>query len=494
MQELFCLKANYSPDLMSVVKSSLSGEQEQKLLSLFGRVRLHLLYKASVHGFEADDFHRRCDAQGPTLLAAYNTSGYVFGAYTTKDYEESGEGLVCDDKAFLYSISGGKKKAPLRVASDDGQHGFTDGGHGPDFGALKFLEADAAAVASNPGTGFTFVPKDMHGDDLALTEFEVYRVEEFGGLLAKPWRTNIWTAEKRQGLMDKIKSYRPDISGVSSARVLLVGPVGAGKSSFFNSINSVFRGNMTSQAISGVCGKSVTTQFRTFSIKAGKGGKVLPLVLCDTMGLESLPDAGLDVQDLYNIYKGHIEDRYQFSPCTPLSEDAPGFRKRSTLKDQIHCVVYVFDSSQLLADEIVEKMAAIRKKTNQMGVLLLLLMRFIVNVLYLSLSLIPYLWFPLTGIPQLLLMTKVDEACPLVKESLADVYLSEYIYKKAQEFSTTLGIPLGCVLPVKNYSQELDVELRTDVLLLSAVQQMLHYADSFFENQVVDSAEADMAL
>ncbi|CAL8274482.1 unnamed protein product [Merluccius merluccius] len=449
---------------MSVVKSSLSGEQEQKLLSLFGRVRLHLLYKASVHGFESDDFHRRCDTQGPTLLAAYNKSGYVFGAYTTNDYEESGEGLVCDDKAFLYSISDRKKKAPLRVTSDDGQHGFTDGGHGPDFGALKFLEGDAAAVASNPGTGFTFDPKDMHGDDLALTEFEVYRVEEFGGLLAKPWRTNTWTAEKREGLMDKIKSYRPDISGVSSARVLLVGPVGAGKSSFFNSINSVFRGNMTSQAISGVCGKSVTTQFRTFSIKAGKGGKVLPLVLCDTMGLESLPDAGLDVQDLYNIYKGHIEDRYQFSPCTPLSEDAPGFRKRSTLKDQIHCVVYVFDSSQLLADEIVEKMAAIRKKTNQMG------------------------------IPQLLLMTKVDEACPLVKESLSDVYLSEYIYKKAQEFSTTLGIPLGCVLPVKNYSQELDMELKTDVLLLSAVQQMLHYADSFFENQVVDSAEADMAL
>ena len=67
----------------------------------------------------------------------------------------------------------------------------------------------------------------------------------------------------KQELMKKIQEYQPELSGVTQARVLLVGPVGAGKSSFFNSINSVFRGHMTSQAISGVCGKSVTTQVRT---------------------------------------------------------------------------------------------------------------------------------------------------------------------------------------------------------------------------------------
>jgi hypothetical protein len=39
------------------------------------------------------------------------------------------------------------------------------------------------------------------------------------------------------------------------------------------------------------------------------------------------------------------------------------------------------------------------------------------------------------------------------------------------------------LLPVKNYSEELELELSTDLLLLNAVQQMLHYADSFFENQ-----------
>lgn len=60
--------------------------------------------------------------------------------------------------------------------------------------------------------------------------------------------------------METILSYKPALKVVSQARILLVGPVGAGKSSFFNSINSVFRGSMTCQAIAGKAAKSLTTQ------------------------------------------------------------------------------------------------------------------------------------------------------------------------------------------------------------------------------------------
>lgn len=60
--------------------------------------------------------------------------------------------------------------------------------------------------------------------------------------------------------MDSIKSYKPMVPTVSQVRILLIGPVGAGKSSFFNSINSVFRGHVTSQAIAGTSATSLTTQ------------------------------------------------------------------------------------------------------------------------------------------------------------------------------------------------------------------------------------------
>ncbi|XP_042244180.1 interferon-induced protein 44-like [Thunnus maccoyii] len=449
---------------MSVVTSSLTEDQQKKLLSLFGHVRLHLLYKASVHCFTAAAFHSRCDKQGPTVIVAYNAAGFVLGAYTSKDYTQSGEG-VKDDGAFLYSISAGVNK-PLRVAIITGQCAFTDVPTGPNFGALVFLHEDKPEFQCNPGTGFNFEAAAMHGGNLALTEFEVYRVEGLGDLLAKPWRNVQWTAERKHQLMKAIKNYKPDIKTVQQARVLLVGPVGAGKSSFFNSINSAFRGNMTSQAIAGTAGKSVTTQFRTYTIKAGKGGAAVPLILCDTMGLEENADAGLDIDDLVNIYKGHIKDRYQFSTATPLTENAPGFKKDATLKDMIHCVVYMVDTCKvsLLTKQMLDKFAAIRKKTN------------------------------LLGIPQILLMTKVDEACPLVAEDLQNVYRSAYIQRKARELSESLGIPLSYVLPVKNYSEELELDLNTDILLFSAVEQMLNYADSFFENQVIEDQEVNDQL
>lgn len=441
---------------MSAVTSSLSADQEKKLLYLLGHVRLHLLYKATVHGFTAAAFHSRCDKQGPTVIVAYNAAGFAFGAYTSKDYTQSGEGIK-DEEAFLYSITASENRA-LRVAGISGQCAFTDGNTGPNYGALVFLHEDRPVLQSNPGTGFHFQPAAMHSNDLNLTEFEVYRVEDLGGLLPKPWRNIQWTAERRQQLIKTIQSYQPDIQSVQQARMLLMGPVGYGKSSFFNSINSVFRGNMTCQAISGVQHSSVTTQFRTYTIKAGKGGGVLPLILCDTMGLEEPADAGLDIDDLLSIFKGHIQDRYQFSPSNPLMADSPGFRHKVTLSDKIHCVAYVIDACKvsLLTQKMLDKFTAIRKKANQMG------------------------------LPQIVLLTKVDEACPLVAEDLKNVYRSVYIQRKARDLTDVLGIPLSCVLPVKNYSQELELDQDTDILLLAAVEQMLNYADSFFENQVID--------
>ncbi|KAI3367551.1 hypothetical protein L3Q82_026409, partial [Scortum barcoo] len=450
------------PSVMSVVTSSLSNDQQKKLLSLLGHVRLHLLYKASVHDFTSGAFHSRCDKQGPTVIAAYNAAGFIFGAYTSKDYTKGG-GEVNDEEAFLYSICAEEKK-PLRVTGITGKCAFTDGEGGPDYGGLVFLCDDKPEVTSNPGTNFHFKADEMHGGDLKLTEFEVYRAERLGDLLVKPWRSIQWTAERKQQLKTHILGYKPDIKTVHQARVLLVGPVGAGKSSFFNSINSAFRGNMTSQAIAGTAGKSVTTQFRTYNIKAGKGGEAVPLILCDTMGLEEKADAGLDIEDLVNIYKGHIKDRYQFSPSAPLAADAPGYRYQVTLNDTIHCVVYVVDTCKvsLLNQNMLDKFATIRRKTNQLG------------------------------IPQMLLMTKVDEACPLVSEDIKNVYRSVYIQRKARELSESLGIPLNCVLPLKNYSEELDLDQDSDILLFTAVQQMLNYADNFFENHVTEDQELEL--
>lgn len=60
-----------------------------------------------------------------------------------------------------------------------------------------------------------------------------------------------------------------------------------------------------------------------------------------------------------------------------------------------------------------------------------------------------------------------------------------------RELSDSLGIPLNCVLPVKNYCEELEPDQDTDILLLMALGQMLNYADSFFENQSIFEKEEE---
>ncbi|MEQ2176436.1 hypothetical protein GOODEAATRI_028002 [Goodea atripinnis] len=50
-----------------------------------------------------------------------------------------------------------------------------------------------------------------------------------------------------------------------------------------------------------------------------------------------------------------------------------------------------------------------------------------------------------------------------------------------QEVSTRVGVPLSCIVPVKNYNEELELDLSCDILLLSAIIQMLRFVDNYFD-------------
>ncbi|XP_061594808.1 interferon-induced protein 44-like isoform X2 [Cololabis saira] len=438
------------PGHMSTLNPQLSINQQRTICSRLGGVRLNLLYKASVHGFTAEDFHEQCDNLAPTVSVGYNASGYVFGGYTRQPFCQSGE-YVNDNQAFLFTFSG--EKLCTFPPSNAACAVKMDSNSGPYFGEALVLVSGSNPIAySDPGGYYPFNPVKMHGNDLDLTECEVYQLE---GTTEpeKPWRTVIWESDMRRELMESIQSYEPTVSSISQARVLLIGPVGAGKSSFFNSVNSVFRGHVTSQAISGSSTTSLTTQFRSYSVKAGRGGKPLPILLCDTMGLEESKGAGLDIDDISSVLKGHLPDYYQFNPSAPLHSEAQCYRKSPDHKDKIHCVVYVIDACKIsiMTPQLQEKLDAIRRKVNLMG------------------------------IPQLVLLTRIDEACPLVKEDLRNVYKSLYIKNLMQEVSSRLGMPMSCVVPVKNYSEELELDMNCDILLLSAITQMLRFVDNYFD-------------
>lgn len=153
----------------------LTRNQQKSICSQLGSVRLKLLYKASIHGFTGAAFHQRCDNQGPTVSAGYNASGYVFGGYTRQPFSQSGQ-YVHDDQAFLFTFKQenllkypvtGPANAVRMIANS-----------GPYFGeALALVNGGQAKVYSNPGNYYNFNAAEMHGNDLNLTECEVYQVE-----------------------------------------------------------------------------------------------------------------------------------------------------------------------------------------------------------------------------------------------------------------------------------------------------------------------------
>ncbi|KAL0160362.1 hypothetical protein M9458_044087 [Cirrhinus mrigala] len=438
--------------------SKLTEEQRKQLRDLLGNLELTLLYKASVHGYQASAFHQQCDNQGPTLLVAYNRSGYIFGGYTSVDYAQSGQQII-DDQAFLFSVHDGGDPQCIKINS--GCYARSDDAGGPNFGQQLYFCYNNHPIVLEKNQYNSSIPFNsykLYGNDTWLIECEVYKVEQRSTLLdsqvsaeEKPWRNVQWKTSQRVHLIAMIRSHKPLIMSMSRVRILMIGPVGAGKSSFFNSINSIFMGHITSKAMSGSAGTSLTTQFRTYPVKSSRQGKLLPFVLCDTMGLEEQSGAGLNIEDISSILQGHVPDSYTFNPTVPFCRDEQNMSGPASLPEKIHCVVYVIDTTKisLISDNLEEKLTSIRRNVNSLG----------------------------NG------EGPSKHLCQFLHQVEGETWSHDHmVCSYRTQSDSRLGVPVSCVLPVKNYSQELELELNCDVLLLTALQQMLRFADDYLDD------------
>ncbi|XP_017312472.1 interferon-induced protein 44-like [Ictalurus punctatus] len=259
----------------------------------------------------------------------------------------------------------------------------------------------------------------------------------------------------KDSLREKLRNFKLCSSDVKFVRLLIVGEVGAGKSSFINSVNNVFQERITSGAlVDATSGTSFTKIYKTHHIK-GKDGSHLPFVFNDIMGLESADGQGAHVQDIITALKGFLEEGYKFNPATPVSEKDSNYKTNPKVSDQTFCLVNVLAANKvsLMDQKLIQKMKRIREVATEYN------------------------------LPQVIILTKVDETCPLVKDDLRKVYTSKKIKEKMQECSNLLGIPLSHIFPVKNYHEEVDTNDDMDVLILKALDQIVNLANDALENQ-----------
>ncbi|MED6294745.1 hypothetical protein CHARACLAT_024254 [Characodon lateralis] len=293
----------------------------------------------------------------------------------------------------------------------------------------------------------------------------VVEIPTFTGLQSKlecEWRDVQWTEEQKKNLMKTVSSYRPSCKDVHRARVLLLGPVRSGKSSFISSVQSLFNGRVTNRAMVGSSlNTSFTKKLQSFGIRAQKGEDSTRLVLCDSMGLGDGDMTGLTLHDILSVIKGHVPEGHKFSPDQPVGTETPGYVKTPGIGDKIHCVAFVVDASKITSYNkgFSSTFKLLREHISELGV------------------------------HQVALLTHVDQICQETAKDISLVYKSLSVRETINKAGALLGMSTSYIVPVKNYSSELDLDVNTDVLLLSAVDHILQYVDLFLQDYVPQQTE-----
>ncbi|XP_060946308.1 interferon-induced protein 44-like [Limanda limanda] len=172
------------------------------------------------------------------------------------------------------------------------------------------------------------------------------------------------------------------------------------------------------------------------------------------MGLEQDFDSGISVNDLKLALRGHVKEGYKFTSGQELKEGDDGYNSDPTLEDKVHVLVCVVpaDAVSRLSDQMVKKIRNVRLAASELG------------------------------IPQLAIITKVDDDCPAVKKDTSNIYKSKYLKEKVDRFHQQLGLPLNCIFLVKNYSDETESNDKINAAILCALKQMVMYGEDFLND------------
>jgi len=262
-----------------------------------------------------------------------------------------------------------------------------------------------------------------------------------------PWGESVYNSLKKEIVTHELLKEVE----LEFFNVLLIGQVSSGKSSFYNTLESVFGDYVTNRADSGIVDSSLTTKFRVYKVKStDTENKPLAFQFCDTMGLSAT--SGMEPADYGKIMDGLVQDGDDLRG--ELGTDFEILKE-----DKMHCVVFVVDASKIsfMDEEITKKMAKIREEATDR----------ILN--------------------PIVILSRIDECCSELHKDTGDitqVFQSQTVRDLVVQVSKIFGVSENMVFPVQNYSSQNEKVMGIDILLLRALRQILRCSKTFVDDMI----------
>ncbi|XP_052786789.1 interferon-induced protein 44-like [Mya arenaria] len=262
-------------------------EEQMNLLEAMigcGPKSFKLLYSITRDGCSATEFHRKCDNQGPTVTVLYNPQGSVYGGYAGLSWKTDG-GHTKDDTAFIFRLMfSGKRVVNTFRPKDASKALFFSFLYSALFGYPDFQPFSNTISMDKDGTfplngtlalGTYYHSNGVSNDDInngsmVVSEMEVYAVSADDPRTSTPmqttWRkTPALNEEYLSKMTEELAALTPPKgSGITDFRLLLVGPTGAGKSSFINTVMSAFAGRVMQKSAVGGSASGLTNKVSFF--------------------------------------------------------------------------------------------------------------------------------------------------------------------------------------------------------------------------------------